>query len=142
MLCLGFAFLRMPSEKVCLDIKNQHICLRVLRDKSDQKRGFQLVEEILPNEGLLFIFSESEKPNFWMKDVVQHLDILFIDINGNILEMVQAHPHRRDIITPPKKTMYAIELMGGRAEQLKLMKGAQLSHEVLSGFKGVLVAGD
>lgn len=141
MLCLGFALLRMPSEKVCLESKNQHVWLRVLREKSDQKRGFQLVEELRPNEGLLYILASSKKPGFWMKDVVQHLDILFIDTHGHVLEMVQAHPHRRDVITPPKQTMYAIELIGGRAKQLKLMKGAQLSHEVLSGFKGALVAG-
>jgi len=141
MLCLGFTLLRMPSEKVCIDTKNQHVCLRVLRDKSDQKRGFQLVEELRPNEGLLYILTDSKKPNFWMKDVVQHLDILFIDTHGHVLEMVQAHPHRTDIITPPKKTMYAIELMGGRAKQLKLTKGTQLSHEMLSDFKGALVAG-
>ena len=141
MLCLGFALLRMPSEKVCLEIKDQHLCLRVLRDKSDQKRGFQLVEELRPNEGLLYILTDSNKPNFWMKDVVQHLDILFIDTHGHVLEMVQAQPHRRDVITPPKQTMYAIELSGGRAKQLKLIKGAQLSHEILSDFKGALFGG-
>ncbi len=141
MLCLGFALLRMPSEKVCIDMKNQHVCLRVLSQKSDQKRGFQLVEELCPNEGLLYLLTGSKKPVFWMKDVVQHLDILFIDTHGNVLEMVQAQPHRRDVITPPTQTVYAIELIGGRAEQLKLTKGSQLSSEVLSGFKGALVAG-
>jgi uncharacterized membrane protein (UPF0127 family) len=141
MLCLGFALMRMPSEKVCLEIKDQHLCLRVLRDKSDKNRGFQLVEEVCPNEGLLYFLTEPKKPNFWMKDVFQHLDILFIDTHGQVLELVQAHPHRRDLITPPKKTMYVIELMGGRAKQLNLVKGAQLSHEALSGFKGALFAG-
>lgn len=140
-LCFGFALLRMPSEKVCLDIKNQHVYLRVLRDKSHQNRGFQLVEELRPNEGLLYILTESKKPNFWMKDVVQHLDILFIDTHGHVLDMVHAYPHRRDLITPPPKTRYAIELMGGRAEQLKLTKDTQLSHEVLSGFKSAWVSG-
>ena len=141
MLCLGFALLRMPSEKVYLEIKNQNLYLRVLRDKSDKNRGFQLVEELCPNEGLLYFLTEPKKPKFWMKDVFQHLDILFIDTHGHVLELVQAHPHRRDLITPPKKTMYVIELMGGRAEQLNLIKGAQLSHEILSEFKGALVSG-
>jgi uncharacterized membrane protein (UPF0127 family) len=130
----------MPSETVYLDIKNQHVCLRVLRDESDQKRGFQLVEELRPNEGLLYILSDSKKPNFWMKDVAQRLDILFIDTNGHILEMVQALPLRRDVITPPKQTRYAIELIGGRAEQLKLTRGTQLSNEVITAFKGTLVS--
>ncbi|MDP3935647.1 MAG: DUF192 domain-containing protein, partial [Alphaproteobacteria bacterium] len=99
------------------------------------------VEDLRPNEGLLYILAGSKKPDFWMKDVIQHLDILFIDTYGNILEMVHAHPHRRDVITPPKQTLYAIELIGGRAKQLQLIKGAQLSREVLSSFKGALFAG-
>lgn len=140
MLCLGFSLLRMPTEKVCVDVKNHHMCLRVLRDKVDQTRGFQLVENLHPNEGLLYILQEPKKPNFWMKDVFQHLDIVFIDPHGHVLEIVNAYPHHTDVITPPKETMYAIELLGGRANQLKLMKGHSLPHEIISELKGVLFA--
>jgi uncharacterized membrane protein (UPF0127 family) len=142
MLCLGFSLLRMPTEKVCVDVKNHHMCLRVLRDKVDQTRGFQLVENLHPNEGLLYILQEPKKPDFWMKDVFQHLDIVFIDTHGHILEMVQAHPHRTDPIVTPKDTMYAIELLGGRAQQLNLMKGSNLPLEIISELKGALFAGD
>lgn len=139
MLCLGFTLLRMPTEKVCCDIKDQHVCLRVLRDISDQSRGYQLVETLRPNEGLLYILSGSKKPDFWMKDVVQPLDIVFIDINGQVLENVPAFPLRRDVITPPRNTMYAIELMGGQAANLQMTKGQNISKNTLSKLKGVLV---
>lgn len=142
MLCLGFTLLRMPTEKICFDVKNQHVCLRVLRDVTDQSRGFQMVENVRPNEGLLYVLSGSKKPDFWMKDVVQPLDIVFIDINGRVLDNVRAYPLREDAITPPKNTMYAIELMGGQAENLQLVKGKHISDQTLSHFKEVLVWGD
>jgi uncharacterized membrane protein (UPF0127 family) len=142
LLCIGFSLLRMPSEKLCVDIKNQHVCLRILRNKTDQSRGFQLVETLHPNEGLLYILQDSNKPNFWMKDVVQHLDIVFVDTNGLILEMVEAHPHRSDVITTPKETMYAIEVLGGRAKKLKFMKGSTLPLKVISDLEGAFFAAD
>lgn len=141
MLCLGFILLRLPSEKVCFEVKDQHVCLRVLRDKADQARGFQFVENLRPNEGLLYILSGSKKPDFWMKDVIQPLDIVFIDIHGYIIETVQAYPLKKDIITPPQNTMYAIELMRGRAEIFKLIKGKAVSEQTLADFKEVLVLG-
>lgn len=142
LLSLGFSLLRMPTETVCVEVKDQHLCLRVLRDKTDQKRGFQLVENLYPNEGLLYILSDKKKPNFWMKDVIQHLDIVFIDDHGHVLETVHAHPHRSDVITPPTNTMYAIELLGGRAEQLNLVKGSKLLLNIISEPNGALFAGD
>lgn len=139
MLCLGFTLLRMPTEKVCFDVNDQQVCLRVLRDKAHQKRGFQLVETLRPNEGLLYILSGSKKPDFWMKDVIQPLDIVFIDINGHVLDNVPACPLREDVITPPRNTMYAIEVMGGQAANFHLIKGKTISEKTLSKLKGILV---
>lgn len=139
MLCLGFTLLRMPSEKVWFDVKDRHMCLRILRDQSHQKRGFQLVETLSPNEGLLYILPESKKPEFWMKDVIQPLDIVFIDMNGQVLDNVPAYPLREDVITPPINAMYAIELMGGQAVNFQLIKGNTLSEKTLSKLKGILV---
>lgn len=142
LLSLGFSLLRMPTETVCVEVKDQHLCLRVLREKTDQKRGFQLVENLYPNEGLLYILSDKKKPNFWMKDVIQHLDIVFIDDHGHVLETVHGPPHRSDVITPPTNTMYAIELLGGRAEQLNLVKGSKLLLNIISEPNGALFAWD
>lgn len=139
MLCLGFALLRMPTEKVWFEVEDQQVCLRVLRDQTHQKRGFQLVETLRPNEGLLYILPESKKPEFWMKDVIQPLDIVFIDMYGQVLDNVPAYPLREDVITPPINAMYAIEIMGGQALNFQLIKGKSISKEILSKFKGLAV---
>lgn len=132
----------MPNEKVCVDVKNQHVCLRVLREKIDQKRGFQLVENLHPGEGLLFVLPDSKKPNFWTQGVIQRLDIVFLDNRGHILEIVHAHPNRTDVITPPQNTTYAIELLGGRAEQLNFEKGAKIAQNILTEINGSSFAAD
>jgi uncharacterized membrane protein (UPF0127 family) len=139
MLCLGFTLLRMPTEKVWFDVKDQQVCLRVLRDQSHQNRGFQLVETLCPNEGLLYILPESKKPGFWMKNVIQPLDIVFIDMNGQVLDNVLAYPLRKDVITPPINATYAIEIMGGQAANFQLIKGNILSEKTLSKLKGLAV---
>jgi uncharacterized membrane protein (UPF0127 family) len=131
MFCLGFALLRMPTEKVCMKLQDQKVCLRVLRNDIDRKRGFQLVEAIRPNEGLLYLLNDTEKPAFWMKDVLQQLDLIFIDNQGCVLELVQAKPHDTKVIIPPDNSMFAVELAGGVAMQIKLIKGSKLSPDVL-----------
>lgn len=138
-LCLGFIILRMPSEVVCFDLKDNQIYLRVLRTHEDQSRGFQLVEHIKPCEGLLYILSQEEKPSFWMKDVLQNLDIIFVDKNGFILRMVQAKSHHQDLIVPPSNTMYAIELLEGTASKLNLIKGGKIGANIFPDFDGVLI---
>ncbi|MCP5322469.1 MAG: DUF192 domain-containing protein [Candidatus Paracaedibacteraceae bacterium] len=140
-LCLGFAILRMPSEVVCFDMKENHICLRVLRAHEDQLRGFQLVEHIRPSEGLLYILGHEKKPNFWMKDVLQNLDIIFVDKDGCIVEMIQAKSHRKDVIVPPSETMYAIELLEGTASKLNLSKGGKIGADIFPDFEGMLLIG-
>lgn len=125
--CLGFVLLSMPNEWVCLDIKDQHVCLRILRSKSHQRRGFQLVEDIRPNEGLLYILADTKKPNFWMRDVIHHLDIVFVDEDGYIVDLVEAKPHRSDRIKAPSNAWYAIELPKGTAHQLQLSKGSKIA---------------
>lgn len=129
----------MPNEIICIQLKDAHICLRVLRHQKDQKRGFQLVEEIKPYEGLLYVLPDKVKPNFWMKDVVQHLDIIFLDADGYVIELIHAKPHRRDVITPPIDTLCAIELAGGSALQFKLRKGSKLPDHHFLAFNDALL---
>lgn len=138
-LCLGFVILRMPSEVVCFDMQENQIYLRVLRTHEDQLRGFQLVEYIKPCEGLLYILGHEKKPNFWMKDVLQNLDIIFVDKDGCIVEMVQAKSHHEELIVPPSDTMYAIELLEGTASKLNLSKGGKITSDIFPDFDGVLI---
>lgn len=117
--------LKMPNEKVWLSTANGKVCLRVLRNKLDQFRGFQLVEQIPAHEGLLYVVAPfAKKPNFWMKDVLQPLDIIFVSASGRILEVIQAMPYQRIVIKSPKNAGFAIELPAGCARKLKLLKGS------------------
>jgi uncharacterized membrane protein (UPF0127 family) len=126
----------MPNQRVCFDFKNQHVCLRVLKYKEDRQRGFQLVEQIQPNEGLLYWLQDPRSTSFWMKDVLLQLDILFIDKEGRILELVSAEPHCTNTINPPVNAQYAIELAGGIAKELQLIKGTKLSTDIIAEFHG------
>lgn len=122
-----------------MNFQDQWVYLRVLRNDLDRQRGFQLVEAIHPNEGLLYLLDDIQKPAFWMKDVLQQLDLIFIDNQGHILELVQARPHNTEIIMPPENAKFAIELAGGIAKQLKLIKGSKLSSDILKNFQWVSV---
>jgi uncharacterized membrane protein (UPF0127 family) len=126
MFSLGFSILRMPSEKMCIEIEGSHVCLRVLRHHDHQRRGFQLVEQLPSNEGLLYIFHGAKKPEFWMRDVLQHLDIVFVDDSGCIVDIVSAEPLKEHVISPPSATLYAVEFPKGIVDQLGLKKGLKL----------------
>lgn len=113
----------MPAEIVNLKIHGQSVSLRILRENTHQRRGFQLVEHINPHEGLLYLLHTSKQTAFWMKDVVHHLDIVFVDKEGRVVDVAEGKPHREDKIIPPTDARYVIKFPKGTANALNLIKG-------------------
>ena len=55
-------------------------------------KGLQGRESLPENTGMLFVYEEEGKREFWMKDTKIPLDIIFIDGNNTILHVEEASP--------------------------------------------------
>lgn len=79
------------------------------------------------NEGMLFVFEKPCRPAFWMKGVLEPLDIVWIDDEKKVVGVLERLPVCRgedyDIYRPSSNISYAIELKGGTAKNIGLKVG-------------------
>lgn len=57
-----------------------------------QQRGLMYRQSLPENEGMLFVFRESQELAFWMRNTFIPLDIVFVGADGVILNIQQAAP--------------------------------------------------
>lgn len=86
-----------------------------------------------PDHGMLFLFPDSKRWTFWMKNTKMPLDILWLDEEATIVH-VEAHVpicQRTDNLCPryrPKTpAVQVLELRAGQAAKLKLTPGVTLT---------------
>jgi len=130
---------------VFLIIKNQsqpHACFKktcfnieLAQTDTARQAGLMDREPLKPNQGMLFIFPVSEQHPFWMKNMLQNIDIIFLD-NDKRVNFIAANqlPCAADkncpLITSPEDTRYVLELPAGTAKKLNLQIGSQWEHNI------------
>ena len=104
------------AENRVLILKNsagEEIRLQVEIADTDEKRsqGLMFRKKLDVNSGMLFVFSQDQYMNFWMKDTYIPLSIAFIDKKGKITEILHMKPLDDSIIYSSKaKARYALEV--------------------------------
>lgn len=81
-----------------------------LADTDELKiKGLQGVTELPENQGMLFVYDDSEDMAYWMKDTSIPLDIIFIDEDWKVISVKQGEPESEDLIQE-SDVMYVLEL--------------------------------
>lgn len=88
------------------------------------------------SSGMLFIFPDEKVREFWMKDTLIPLEIIFIGTKGHINEITTMKPCESDaqncpIYTSKDPARFAIEVNVGFTERAKIVEGDILE---ISGF--------
>jgi uncharacterized membrane protein (UPF0127 family) len=75
--------------------------------------------------GKLFIFEESSRWGFWMKDMNYAIDIIWIDTEGSVIHIEEriAPETFPQSFTPPLPARYVVEVPGGYVEQVGIVLG-------------------
>ncbi len=119
-------------------INNQEITLATVWTPELQAKGFMYVSEIPEDQGMLFTYPEEKPRNFWMKDTIVPLDIIFLDQNYQIINI---HHNARPCneIDPTQQncpsyssqapSQYIIELPSPQAKNLNLQPGQTIRVE-------------
>jgi len=120
-------------EKVTLESPNgKEIVVEVeIADEQDEQReGLMHRKELKEGHGMLFIFGETRRRSFWMKETLIPLDIIYFDENGEFVSYKEMRPCLED----PCKTYsseypakYALEVNAGFAEKNGIGDGWKLS---------------
>jgi uncharacterized membrane protein (UPF0127 family) len=124
-----------------LEVTAPHATMRlaVVTSGKLREQGLMFVKEVPAHEGMLFVFNGGDQPlNFWMKNTITPLDMVFVKQDGTISSIAanvpSTTPQTPDEQIPRRggSGAYVIELAAGEADKLGLASGVKLALPHLS----------
>jgi len=96
---------------------------------AEQSRGLMFRPALPEGHGMLFVYPEPRRAQFWMKNTMIPLDMIFIDDTGRIESIAaQTLPYSLQPHSSEGRVRAILEINGGRAEALGLGPGMQAVH--------------
>ena len=98
---------------VQLAIDGNKILVEVANTESTRMSGLMFRNEIGPDNGMLFVFSDSAPRAFWMKNTIIPLSIAFMDDKGVIENTLEMPPQTENTFMSAGPAKYALEMNAG-----------------------------
>ena len=120
-----FIFYTNKNPSVCLD-KN---CFSVeIADNNEERtKGLMFREMMNIENGMLFIFDETDVYSFWMKNTKIPIDILWINENGSVVFIAKnVQPCEQEpcqVVNPPIPARFVLEINANLSENLGIKIG-------------------
>ena len=97
-------------------------------------RGLMFRSHLPENEGMLFVFNDSNYRSFWMVNTSIPLDIIFISETGRIVDIQQMEPCRTiadycKVYRSREKARYVLEVNRGFSERNGIRIGDRMVFE-------------
>jgi len=92
--------------------------------------GLMHRETLDQNSGMIFIFDDENFRNFWMKNTLIPLDIIYIDSNGVIVDIVNAVPCEADpcpVYPSSAPAKYVLEVNAGYTSERGVSVGDKVT---------------
>lgn len=95
---------------VALMIGNHRIHAEIANTPESRANGLMQRDHLCADCGMLFVFPEAGRHNFWMKNTPLPLSIAFISASGSILEIAEMRPFTTEIHGTHSDVLYALEM--------------------------------
>ena len=92
-----------------------------------RQRGLMYRPDLPDDYGMLFVFSDSQPLQFWMKNTLSPLDIIYIRPGGLIDSIQQGTPLSEEILPSDGPAKFVLELRAGLAEDYGLTPGTLIT---------------
>lgn len=107
----------------------ENFVVEVADDADERAQGLMFRETMPLSEGMLFVYDSPRRPNFWMKNTLIPLDMVFADATGTVTRVhANAIPGDLSPIDGGDGVMFVLEINGGLAAKLGIAPGAVLRH--------------
>ena len=118
--------LTLPSGKV--------LKVEVMVKDEDRAMGLMFRSALPADQGMLFLFEQSDFHGIWMKNCKFPIDILWLDDRKTIVHLEESVPACKadpcPVYQPLRKASYVVELNAGQARREKAVVGKSLEFEV------------
>ena len=122
-----------PTEVLTIDTDRGPVRFNVeiADDEAERNRGLMNRLPLPDDRGMLFDFPEPEMASFWMRNTPSSLDIIFIGVDGRILNIADHTTPFSDAPIPAAgMTRGVLEIRAGRAEELGIQPGDRVHHRI------------
>lgn len=122
-LLLTIGFYYYTQQKVCAAAK----CFTVkIADTVEKRQLWLMNREYLPQDhGMLFVFSQSDFHDFWMKDTLIPLDMIRMDDQFKIVRILTAEPCTQEpcpVYKAETYSSYVLEINAWLAQKYNIME--------------------
>lgn len=116
------------APKICL--KNKCFDVEIAKTEEEKGIGLMNIKYLDSDNGMLFLFENEDIYNFWMKNTLIPLDIIWIDKNKKVVfikeNAIPCNFEDCEIFYPNQKAKYVLEINGGLAEKYGLKFGSKI----------------
>lgn len=122
----------MPDQTLQIKTKTDihSISIEIADSPEEQALGLMWRDNLSENKGMLFVYEEEDRPNFWMKNMNISLDILFIGSDLKIKHIEHDVPPCKteecERYSPPIPIQYVLELQSGYTEKYRVEIGDEV----------------
>ena len=99
-------------NKVVVNIGNKTYNCQVAKTEEEKRKGLMGVENLPPDEGMLFVWEDEDTREMWMKDTLIPLDQIAINDNDEVVFVYQAQP-KDETLVPFMNAKYILEVNQG-----------------------------
>jgi uncharacterized membrane protein (UPF0127 family) len=119
---------RLPTIKLFLD--QQKLTAEIARAPQEIVAGMMFRTNLPPDEAMLFVFADTDRRAFWMKNCLVPLSIAFLDPEGVIREIQDRQPgDTNSVPTDSRRIQFVLEVNQGWFQQHALRVGTVVRTE-------------
>jgi uncharacterized protein len=112
------------TPQVCF--KDACVAVEVADTDAARIRGLQGRFSLNEGTGMLFVFPQQDVLNFWMKDTLIPLDLIWINEAKQVVDIKSVPPCQENpcpIYTPAAYALYVLEINAGAAQKYNINVG-------------------
>lgn len=104
--------------------------VELAQTSEEYTRGLMFRDSLDEDKGMLFIFPAERSSNFWMKNMVIPLDVIWINQNLEVVHIESTTPCTNDpcqVYTSDEKAKYVLEINSGLVENYGIKVGDKIT---------------
>ena len=118
---------RADMPRLELTVGMYRIDAEVAADQGNRMQGLMHRRVLLPQQGMLFVFTEANRHCMWMRNTLIPLSVAFVDEQGSIVNIEDMEPQTENNHCAARPARYALEMNKGWFAQKGLKAGAKLN---------------
>ncbi len=114
----------------------QEFSIEVADDNGERSRGLMFRRDLPEQRGMLFVFENTRRVAFWMKNTPLPLDLIFIGEDGTVRAVLPGEPFSEAPIAPAGPVRFVLEVNRGVAGKYGIEPGDRLHHPEIDAIAG------